>query len=97
MVIAQLAAYSSTVALWAGPANFPRQEMKFIDEATRSTKLVVLVNDFQKLALYLLSENLNRLGEVYAGGPHLAFVVGTTAYTVTNFGSADFGRAIGVR
>jgi hypothetical protein len=94
-VIAELAAYSSTVYVWAGPANFPLRPSKAAAEATRSTKFLVLVNDFEKLALYLISGNLERLGVVYAGGPHLAFVIGETAYTVTNYGPRDFYRAIG--
>ncbi len=92
-VIAELAAYSSTVYLWGGPGNFPLRQRKFAPEVTRSTKFLVLVNDFEKLALYLISGDLERLGVVYAGGSHLAFVVGTTAYTVTNYGSRDFNRA----
>jgi hypothetical protein len=92
-VIAELAAYSSAVYTWAGPTNFPLRETKVLPNATRSTRFLVLVNDFEKLALYLISENLARLGVVYTGGCHLAFVVGTTAYTVTNYGPRDFSHA----
>ena len=94
-VLAELAAYSSAVYLWNGPRNFPLNQTTALPEATRSTKFLVLVKDFEKLALYLISGELERLGVVYAGGPNLEFVVGSTAYTVTNYGSADFGRAIG--
>jgi len=94
-VLAELAAYSSAVYAWNGPANFPLHQTTVLPEATRSTKFLVLVKDFEQLALYLISERLERLGVVYAGGANLAFVVGTTAYTVTNYGSADFERATG--
>ncbi|PYJ10004.1 MAG: hypothetical protein DMF06_08050 [Verrucomicrobia bacterium] len=93
-VIAELAAYSSTVYLWGGPANFPPHPLKAAAETTRFTKFLVLVNDFERLALYLISEDLEHLGVVYAGGPHLAFVFGTTAFTVTNYGARDFNQAI---
>jgi hypothetical protein len=92
-VIAELAAYSSAVYVWGGPADFPLRPLKAAAEATRSTKFLVLVDDFERLALYLISEDVERLGVLYAGGPHLAFVVGTTAYTVTNYGSRDFNQA----
>ena len=92
-VIAELAAYSSAVYFWNGPRNFPLNKNNALAEATRSTKFLVLVNDFERLALYLISKNLERLGTVYAGGPHIAFVVGETEYTVTNYGPRDFARA----
>ena len=92
-VIGELAAYSTTVYLWGGPINFPLRQPKFISDAKRSVKFIVLVNDFEKLALYLISGDLERLGVVYAGGPNLAFMVGTTAYTISNYGSQDFYRA----
>lgn len=92
-VIAELAAYSSAVYTWAGPSNFPLRKTKALPEAAGSTSFLVLVNDFERLALYLISQNLQRLGVVYTGGPNLAFVFGTTAFTVTNYGPRDFSHA----
>ena len=91
-IIAVLAAYSSDVYLWKGPENFnPRA--KDVELIERSVKYLVRVADIHRLVVFLNSKSLSRLGEVYAGGPNLAFVVGTTAYTITNYGPEDFSRA----
>jgi hypothetical protein len=82
-IIAVLAAYSSDVYLWNGPENFdPRA--KDVDLIERSVKYLVRVADIRRLVAFMNSDSLSSLGEVYAGGPHFAFVVGTTAYTITN-------------
>jgi hypothetical protein len=91
-VIAELAAYSSDVQLWKGPENFEPRALE-VERIERSVKYLVRVPDIHRLVAFLNSNNLNRLGEVYAGGPNLAFVVGRTAYTVTNYGPEDFYRA----
>lgn len=91
-IIAVLAAYSSDVYLWNGPENFePRA--KDVELIERSVKYLVRVPDINRLVVFLNSKSLGELGEVYAGGPNLAFVVGTTAYTVTNYGPEDFYKA----
>jgi hypothetical protein len=95
-VIAELAAYSSDVYFWDNPSNFTRPRNKGAPPAAKSTNFLVRVTDFHRLIRYLNSKSLARLGVVYAGGPNLAFVVGTTAYTVTNYGPDDFERAVRV-
>jgi hypothetical protein len=92
-VIAELAAYSIDVRPWAGPTDFARPKRETDPEVERSTNLLVRVSDFDRLARYLNSRDLDRLGVVYAGGPHLAFFAGATAYTITNYGPEDFYRA----
>jgi hypothetical protein len=92
-IVAELELYGAHVRPWKGPDNFSpkwRNEPK----VAKSVNFLVRVTDFQGLSRYLNMGRLNRLGTVYAGGPHLAFVVGTTAYTVTNLGPDDFERAI---
>jgi hypothetical protein len=93
-IIAELAAYSSDVRIWRGPRNFSRPKRKSDPKITRSTNLLVRVADFGRLTHYLNSKELERLGVVYAGGPNFAFLSGTTAYTVTNYGQDDFERAV---
>jgi hypothetical protein len=92
-IIAELAAYSTDVSVWAGPGNFRRPRMKKDGPVEKSVNFLVRVADFPMLDRYLKSKSLNRLGVIYAGGPNLAFIVGTTAYTVTNYGPDDFYRA----
>jgi hypothetical protein len=93
VIKAELELYGANVRLWKGADNFsprwrnPPRTKKFIN-------FLVRVTDFPGLSRYLNLGRLNRLGVVYAGGPNLAFVVGNTAYTVTNFGPHDFERAI---
>lgn len=93
-IIAELAAYSSDVRIWRGPRNFARPKRKSDPQITRSTNLLVRVSDFGRLTHYLNSRALERLGVVYAGGPNFAFLAGSTAYTVTNYGQDDFERAV---
>jgi hypothetical protein len=94
-IIAVLAAYSSDVSLWSGPEGFyPRATD--VDLIERSVKYLVRVSDISRLVTFLNSKSLSSLGEVYAGGPNLAFVVGTTAYTITNYTPEEFSRA-GIR
>lgn len=91
-IIAVLAAYSSDIYLWNGPKDFdPRA--KDVEKIERSVKYLVRVADIHRLVVFLNSKGLSSLGEVYAGGPNLAFVVGTTAYIITNYGPEDFYRA----
>jgi hypothetical protein len=82
-IIAVLAAYSSDVYLWKGPENFDPRAMD-VELIERSVKYWVRVADIRRLVAFMNSDSLSNLGEVYAGGPHFAFVVGTTAYTITN-------------
>lgn len=82
-IIAVLAAYSSDVSLWKGPENFDPRAMD-VELIERSVKYWVRVADIRRLVAFMNSDSLSSLGEVYAGGPHFAFVVGTTAYTITN-------------
>ena len=83
-IISELSAYSVDVHPWAGPVDFAPPKRKDGPEVTRSTKFLVRVSDVGRLVNYLISRDFERLGVVYAGGPHLAFISGTTAYTVTN-------------
>jgi hypothetical protein len=82
-VIAVLAAYSSDIYLWSGPENFDARALD-VELIERSVKYRVRVADIRRLVAFMNSDSLSNLGEVYAGGPHFAFVVGTTAYTITN-------------
>jgi len=91
-IIAQLAAYSPDVYLWGGPVNFVRPKLKNDGPVTRSVNFLVRVADVPQLSRYLNSKSLDQLGVVYAGGPNLGFIVGTTGYTVTNYGPEDFSR-----
>src|SRR6476619_1090415 len=79
-IISELAAYSVDVHPWAGPVGFAPPKRKDGPEVTRSTNFLVRVSDFGRLVNYLTSRDFERLGIVYAGGPHLAFISGTTAY-----------------
>ena len=93
VVKAELELYGANVRLWKGPDNFsPR--WRNAPRIGKSINFLVRVTDFPGLSRYLNLGRLNRLGVVYAGGPNLAFAVGNTAYTVTNFGPDDFQRAI---
>lgn len=92
-IIAELELYGAHVRSWKGPDNFS-PKWRNAPKVAKSINFLVRVTDFQGLSRYLNMGRLNRLGTVYAGGPHLAFVVGTTAYTVSNFGPDDFERAI---
>ncbi len=92
-IISELAAYSVDVHPWAGPVDFTAPKRKGDPGVTRSTNFLVRVSDFGRLVNYLTSRDFERLGVVYAGGPHLAFISGTTAYTVTNYGPEDYYRA----
>src|SRR3954451_19238075 len=82
-IISLLAAYSIDVQVWGGPKGFARPKRKTDPPVTRSQNFLVRVSDFDRLAGFLNSRDLDRLGVVYAGGPHLAFFAGTTAYVVT--------------
>jgi hypothetical protein len=89
----ELATYSVDVHPWAGPVDFDPPKRKTDPEVTRSTNFLVRVSDVDRLVRYLTSRDLERLGVVYASGPHLAFFAGTTAYIVTNYGPEDFFKA----
>jgi hypothetical protein len=92
-IISELAAYSRDVSVWAGPTNFSRPKLKKDGPVAKSVNFLVRVADFPQLDRYLKSKSLARFGVVYAGGANLAFNVGTTAYTVTNYGPEDFYKA----
>lgn len=95
-IIAELAAYSPDVYLWNGPGGFIRRKTKNSAPTVRSVDFLVRVRDFKGLTAYLNSKRLAHLGAVYAGGSNLAFALGTTAYTVTNYRQDDFERAGGL-
>jgi hypothetical protein len=92
VIKAELELYGARVRLWKGADNFsPR--WRNAPRTKKSVNFLVRVTDFPGLGRYLNLGRLDRFGVVYAGGPNLAFVVGDTAYTVTNFGPADFEQA----
>jgi hypothetical protein len=93
LVKAELELYGANVRLWKGPNNFS-PKWRNAPRIAKSINFLVRVTDFSGLSRYLNLGRLNRLGAVYAGGPNLAFVVGDTTYTVTNFAPDDFERAI---
>jgi hypothetical protein len=56
---------------------------------------MVRVDDLKQLNRYLQSNRLHaRYGQVRAGGINLRFLVGSTAYTVTNYSARDFERVV---
>ncbi len=93
-VIAELSAYyGADVYLWGGPSNLPK--FKRAAKATGATNLLVRVDNFKQLNRYLQSNRLHaQYGPVRADGPHLRFLIDSTAYTVTNYSARDFERMV---
>ena len=92
VVKAKLELYGTSVRLWKGADNF-NPKWRNAPRTKKSVNFLVRVTDFLGLGRYLNLGRLDGFGVVYADGPNLGFVVGDTAYTVTNFGPADFEQA----
>lgn len=93
-VITELSAsYGADVYLWGGPSYLPK--FKRTATATSTTNLLVRVDDLKRLNRYLQSNRLQaQYGLVRADGPNLRFLIGSTAYTVTNYAARDFERMV---